>query len=184
MSEQFAEELHHRVKRKFRRRRVIVNAIDDIWALDLASMESYVEYNDGFKFILCIIDVFSKYAWCVPLKNKTGAMILKAVKDVITESKRSPEFIWCDKGSEFYNKQFQDWAKSKNITIYSTYGESKSVVVERFIRTLRELLAKKFSSTNSRDWVKMLPNTLKFYNNKFHSTIGMSPVEASKPENQ
>lgn len=184
MADEFAHEIHHQVKRKFKRRKVIVTGRDEIWAMDLASMESLASYNDDYKYILCIIDVFSKFAWCVPLKNKTGTSILKAVKDVVSESQRSPEKIWVDRGSEFYNKDFKRWAESNNITIYSTYGESKSVVVERFIRTLKELLAKKFSATNSRVWTKMLPNTLKFYNTKFHKTIQMSPTAASDPTNE
>jgi integrase-like protein/chromodomain-containing protein len=184
MSEEFAKEIHHQVKRKFKRRQVVVTGLDEIWAMDLASMESFVSYNDGYKYILCIIDVFSKFAWCVPLKNKTGASILKAVKDITSQSGRSPEKIWVDKGSEFYNKEFQSWAKSNNITIYSTYGESKSVVVERFIRTLKELLTRKFSATNSREWIKMLPGILNFYNHKYHSTIDMSPIDASDPANE
>src|SRR4051812_26584403 len=109
---QFSKEIHHRVVRKFKRRRVIVTGIDEIWAMDLASMESFVEYNNGFKFILCIVDVFSKYSWCIPLKNKTASSILTAVKTVIEESKRSPEKImgW---GSEFYNKTFKVGLKVK-----------------------------------------------------------------------
>ncbi len=181
--EQFAEEIHHRAVRKFRRRKVIVHRLDEIWGLDLASMESVASHNNGYKFILCIIDVFSKYAWCVPLKNKSATTVLDAVKDVVKKSGRSPEKIWVDKGSEFYNKHFQDWAKNNDITIYSTFGESKSAVVERFIRTLRELLSKKFSSSQSYAWVKMLPSTLNFYNHKFHKTIQMSPIEASDPTN-
>jgi len=180
----FAEEIHHQVKRKFKRRKVIVTGIDEIWALDLASMESFAKSNDGYKYILCIVDVFSKFAWCVPLKTKTGVTILHAVKDVIEESKRQPEKIWVDKGSEFYNKEFLAWTKSQNIVVYSTYGDSKSVVVERFIRTLKELLSKKMSATRSHAWIKMLPNTVKFYNQKYHSTIGMSPIDASDPTNE
>src|SRR5690606_28357927 len=120
MAEKFAEEIHHQVRRKFKRRKVIVTGLDKIWAMDLASMESFTDYNKGYKYILCIIDVFSKYAWCVPLKNKTGSSILKAVKDVVAESGRIPEKIWVDQGSEFYNKEFQSWAKNNKITINTT----------------------------------------------------------------
>ena len=182
--DEFAREMHHQVKRKFKRRKVIGTGIDEIWAMDIAFMESFAADNNGFKYILCIIDVFSKYAWCVPLKSKTGTIVLTAVKDVIAESGRQPEKIWVDRGSEFYNKEFMDWAKKKNITVYSTYGESKSVVVERFIRTLKELITRKFTSTNLRNWVKILPGILKFYNNKYHKTIKMTPTEATDPMNE
>ncbi len=178
-----AKELHHRVTRRFERRKVVVFRLDEIWAIDLASMETISSQNDGYKFILCIVDVFSKYAWAVPLKNKNSATVLSAVKEVVKESGRSPEKIWVDKGTEFYNKSFKAWASSKDITIYSTFGDSKSVVVERFIRTLRDLLATKFSAAHSQAWVKMLPSIMNFYNHKYHKTIQMSPIEASDPTN-
>jgi hypothetical protein len=179
----FAQELHKRAIKKYPRRKVTVFRPDEIWAVDLASMESLAESNDGYKWILCIVDVFSKYAFCVPLKTKSAQTVLAAMKEVVKKSGRSPEKIWCDRGSEFYNKYFKEWIKSQNITMYSTYGESKSAVVERFIRTLRELLAKKFTASGSTAWVKMLPNVVKYYNHKFHKSIQMSPLAASDPKN-
>lgn len=178
---QFAEEIHRRVVRKFQRRKVIVHRMDEIWGIDLASMETSA--FDGYKFILCIIDVFSKYVWCVPLKNKMATTVLNAVKDVVKQSDRIPEKIWVDQGSEFYNKEFKAWITSQDIIMYSTFGDSKSAVVERFIRTLRELLAKNLATKNTKDWVKLLPKIVHFYNNKFHKTIEMTPTEASNPKN-
>lgn len=183
-ADKFAQEVHRRINRKFQRRKVIVSKIDEIWGIDLASMESLTEYNNGFKFILCVIDVFSKFAWCVPLKNKSAETVLNAVTDIIKKNHRSPGKIWVDKGSEFYNKDFLKWTKTENIVVYSTYGESKSVVVERFIRTLKEMITQYFTKTNSRDWVKILPIVVQTYNNRVHRTIGMTPTEASKPENE
>lgn len=180
---EFASEIHHRVVRKFPRRKVIVHRLDEVWGMDLASMESIASHNNEYKFILCIIDVFSKYAWCVPLKNKNATTVLDAVKEVITKSGRSPEKIWVDKGSEFYNKSFKDWAESNDIIIYSTYGDSKSCVVERFIRTLRDLITKKFTASQSYAWVKMLPSILNYYNRKYHKSVEMSPTDASDPTN-
>ncbi|HRP36788.1 MAG TPA: DDE-type integrase/transposase/recombinase, partial [Candidatus Dojkabacteria bacterium] len=180
----FASEVHKRAFKKFERRRVIVHKIDEIWAMDLASLESLVSYNDGYKYMLCIIDVFSKFAWAVALKNKTAATVLAAVKDVVKKSKRIPEKIWVDQGSEFYNKSFKDWIQSHNITMYSTYGESKSVVVERFIRTLKDIATKYFTEHSTRDWVNNLDTFLHEYNNRKHKTIKMTPVEASKPANE
>src|SRR4051812_31659117 len=98
-NKEFAEEIHRRVRRKFSRRKIVVYRKDEIWAIDLASMESLASYNDDFKFILCCIDVFSKFAWCVPLKNKNASAVLNAVKEIVKESGRSPEKIWVDKES-------------------------------------------------------------------------------------
>jgi len=100
----FAQEIHKRAVKKFPRREVFVNALDEVWAMDLASLESLSSYNNGFKFILCIVDVFSKFAWAVPLKNKTAETVLSAVQNVIQKSKRKPKKFWVDQGSEFYNK--------------------------------------------------------------------------------
>ena len=146
-------------------------------------MEYLIEFNDGYKYILCIIDIFSKYVWCVPLKTKDGVTVLNAIKNVIKTSGRSPDKFWSDRGSEFYNKNFQAWLKSNNKTIYSTY-DSKSVVVESFIRTLKNRLAKVFTRTSSRNWVDILQKVLDKYNNHVHSTIEMTPTEASDPENE
>ena len=82
----FAQEIHHRVVRKFEKRKVVVYRADEIWAMDLAAMDSLVTYNNGYKFILCIVDVFTKYAWCVPLKNKSAPTVLDAVKGVVEKS--------------------------------------------------------------------------------------------------
>ena len=109
--------------------------------------------------------------------------MLAAIKNVVKESGREPEKIWVDKGSEFYNKDFKSWTNKKDIVIYSTYGESKSAVVERFIRTLKELIVPIFTETNSRDWVSILHDVMKTYNNRIHKTTGMSPIDASDPKN-
>ena len=181
---QFAAEVHHRVVKKFPRRQVIVSGIDNIWGMDLADMYSFIKYNDDYRYILCIIDVFSKFAWCVPLKTKSATSILTAVKDVIKSSDRSPEKFWIDQGTEFYNKDFKKWLADHGMSMYSTYGESKSAVVERFIRTLKDLMTKEFTEYNTRNWVELLPKVLNVYNNRVHRTIKMSPMEASDPDNE
>ena len=113
-NEIFANELHHPVIRKFKRRKVRVNRLDEIWAMDLMSMETIPD--NGYKFV----DVFSKYAFCTPLKDKSGKTVLNAVKDIVSKNVRQPEKIWVDRGSEFYNKDFLAWASEHNIIVYST----------------------------------------------------------------
>ncbi|HRP37929.1 MAG TPA: transposase family protein, partial [Candidatus Dojkabacteria bacterium] len=152
----FVEEVHHRVIKKFPRRHVFVTGLDEIWAMDLISYETDLKANDGYRFILCVIDVFSKFAWCIPLKSKSSASVLQAVKDIILKSKRSPQKFWVDHGTEFYNADFKDWIKSQNMSMYSTYGESKSVVVERFIRTIKTMISKVFTLKNTHNWLSIL----------------------------
>lgn len=180
----FAKEVHHQRRKNFPRRKVVVTHIDEIWAMDLASMENISEDNDGYKWILCVIDVFSKFAWCRPLKNKSSSTALDAVKKIVSDSNRIPEKIWVDQGGEFYNKLFEAWNKSKGITMYSTYGDSKSVVAERFVRTIRTNIEREFTESKSKNWVAKISDLVKTYNNTKHSTIHMTPVEASKPENE
>ena len=99
-------------------------------------MQSLTKYNKGIKYLLCAIDLFSKYARVVPLKDKKGVSIVNAFQKIISEG-RKPNKIWVDQGSEFYNNSFKDFLKINNIEMYSTYNEGKSVVAERFIRTLQ-----------------------------------------------
>jgi len=118
------------VKRKFQRRQVLVSEIDDIWGCDLVKMQEWSRDNKGYRYMLNVIDVFSKFAWSRPLKDKTGLTVLNALKEIIKHSQRKPAHIWVDKGKGFYNKHFDEWLKENNIVRYSTYGEQKSVVVE------------------------------------------------------
>ena len=132
--------------------------------------------------MLNVIDVFSKYAWSIPMKNKTGLTTLEAFKKIVKECGRIPKHIWVDKGLEFYNKDVNNWLRENNIIMYSTYSEHKSCVVERFNRTLKEIMWKRFTAENTRTWINMLDSLMYKYNNRVHSTIGMTPVEAIQKE--
>ena len=101
-AQQLANELHKPIRRHFIKRRVIVNGIDEIWAADLVEMQKFSKWNKGFKYLLMIIDVFSKYGWIIPLKRKTGEEVTLAFTKIFKEGRR-PKFLWTDKGSEFYN---------------------------------------------------------------------------------
>ena len=100
-------------------------------------MQLISKFNRGFRFLLCLIDIFRKYAWVVPLKGKKGVSIVDAFEKILDDSKRIPNKIWVDKGSEFYNNTFKKWLKDNNIETYLIHNEGKSVVAERFIRTVK-----------------------------------------------
>ena len=182
--EKLAEELHKPVRSKFPRRSVIVNEIDSIWSCDLIEMQEWSEENKGFRYMLNVIDVFSKFAWSIPLKDKKGITVLNAFKQIVKESGRISKHIWVDEGLEFYNKNMDEWLKENNIIRYSTHGEHKSAVVERFNRTLKANMWKRFTAENTRNWIDMLDKLMSEYNNRKHSTIKMSPVEASEKSNE
>ena len=173
-----AEELHKPIKRKFEKRRVlVVNGIDRIWAADLADMQAFAKFNRGVKYLLAVIDVFSKYGWLIPLKDKTGKSVASALKTIFKE--RKPEKMWVDKGKEFYNKDVKDL-----IELYSTENEEKSSVIERWIRTMKEKMWKYFTANSTNVYINKLPDLVREYNNTRHSSIKMTPVQASKKENE
>ena len=144
-NQQLADELHKPIIRKFKKRKVYSSFKDNIWDVDLADMQ-LSKYNKGIIYILCAIDLFSKSAWVVPLKDKKGATITNSFQNILNSSKRKPNKIWIDQGSEFYKSIFKKWLKDNDISMYSTYNEGKSVVAERFIRTLKNKIYKHVST--------------------------------------
>ncbi len=105
-AQQMATELHKKVTKKFQRRRVIVHDIDEIWGADLVDMQENEKTNDGNKYILTIIDCFSRYAWAIPLKNKSGVVVTDAFIKLFAVG-RIPTKLWVDQGSEFYNSNLK-----------------------------------------------------------------------------
>ena len=141
-SKQLAKELHKPIIGNFEKRTVYSGSKDNIWGADLVDMQFISKFNKRFRFLLCVIDIFSKSAWVVPLKDKKGASIVNTFQKILKESNRKPNKIRVDKGSEFYINFFKKWLKDKDIKMYSTHNEGKSVVGERFIRTLKTKIYK------------------------------------------
>ena len=165
------------MSRKFQRRRVQVNGIDEVWAADLIDMQAFSKFNRGVKYLLAVIDIFSKYGWLVPLKNKTGKAVANALKEIFAE--RRPTKMWVDKGKEFYNKDVQGM-----VELYSTENEEKSCVVERWNRTMKDNMWKYFTANSTRVYIDVLDKLVQHYNNTKHTSIKMTPVEASKEKNE
>ena len=176
-NEQLANELHKPSIRKFEKRRVYSTFEDNIWGVDLADMQLLSKYNKGIRFLLCVIDIFSKYAWVVPLKGKKGISIVKAFQIILKQSNRKPNKIWVDKGSEFYNAYFKKWLRDNDIVMYSTHNEGKSVVAERFIRTLKSKIYKYLTSISKNVYIDKLDDIVYEYNNTYHTTIKMKPID-------
>lgn len=178
-----AEELHKPIKHKFKRRRVFVYNIDDVWSADLKDMKYLSKQNKNYKYILTVIDVFSKYAYVTPLKSKSSDEIINAFNNLFKSSGRKPNKLWTDRGSEFINNKFKKFLDDNNIELYHVFSEGKACVIERFNRTLGEMIQRHLTSTNSSQYVNVLQQLLSEYNNKYHTSIKMTPFEASNPDN-
>ena len=178
-----ADELHKPIKRNFTRRRVIANHIDEIWCSDLVEMQQFSKWNKGYRYLLMVLDVFSKYGWIVPLKDKKGETVAEAFKKIFKEG-RKPQYLWTDKGKEYYNKHVKELLDKNKITLYSTENEEKSSVCERWNRTIKTQMWKQFTIQGNTMYLDMLPKILKQYNNTKHSSIKMTPIEASKKKNE
>ena len=176
-NQQLAEELHKPITKKFKKRKIHVAFKDNIWGTDLADMQLLRRYNKGIRFLLCVIDIFSKYAWVVPLKDKKGGSIVTAFQSILKQSNRKPNKIWIDKGSEFYNASFTKWLQDNDIVMYSTNNEGKSVVAERFIRMLKSKIYKYMTSISKNVYIDKLDDIVNEYNNTYHTTIKMKPID-------
>ena len=153
--------------RKFKKRKVYSSLRGNIWGVDLADMQPLSKYNKEIKYLLCTIDLFSKYAWVIPIKDKKGTSIVNAFKKIISEGseaeskgRRKPNKIWVDQGSEFYNKFLKDLLKINNIEM-----------------TLNNINIKHMRAISKNIYFDVLDAIVNKYNNTVHRTIKMKPIE-------
>ena len=171
-------------KRKvFPRRRIFSPNVDNLWTMDLLDIQKFSRVNKNFRYILVVVDVFSRFAWARPLKNKEGNSIKTALEGIIKTSGKQPSKIWSDDGSEFRNSKVKELLEKYNIELYSTHNEPKASIAERFIRTLRGKIESDFILTQTTVWYDILPELIREYNSSRHRSIVMSPQDARKPEN-
>ena len=150
---------------------------DNIWGANLADMQLISKSNKGFRFLLCVIDIYSKCPWLIPLKYKKGISIVNGFQKILKEYNRKPNKIWVDKVSEFYNNCFKKWLKDNDIEMYSIHNEGKSVVAERFIRTLKTKIYKYMTSVSKNVYIDKLDDIVDEYNNTYYRTIKMKSVD-------
>ena len=141
-------------------------------------MQSLSKYNKGIKYLLCAIDLFSKYAWVIPVKDKKGTSIVNAFQKIITKGRKSNK-IWVHQGSEFYNQSSKDFLKINNIEMYSTCNEGKSVVAERFIITLKNKMFKHMTAISKNIYFFALDDIVNKYNSTVHRAIKMKPIDVT-----
>ena len=170
--------LHKPVRVRYTRNPTVANSINHQWAADLADMKNLSRYNRGVKYLLTVVDVLSKYAWVVPMKNKTGAEQKRAFESILKEG-RKPLRLQTDKGSEFYNKSFQDYLAQQKITHFNTQSDTKASVVERFNKTLKQRLYRALTANATLKYLDFLPDLVKGYNASVHNATGVAPKNVS-----
>ena len=178
--------MHKRVIHKFQRRFVYSPGIDEIWTADLIILnrKEYVKQNDGYKYILTVMDLFSRYAWVRVTKTKDKKTIAHAFEDIIKKSGRSCKRLWTDNGGEFYNKVFSNTLQRLKIIRYTTQSELKAIVIERFNQTLMNKISYLFTETGNYRYIDKIHDIVEKYNNTYHSSIKITPFEASKKINE
>ena len=180
LQEQATYTLHKPIRRKFSRSRTQVEGIDHQWQADLADVSHLATYNRGYKYLFCVIDVFSKFAWVVPLTSKSSSELVRALKVVLKQSGRHPLRWQTDKGTEFLNQAFQKELKKRDIHFFTTENpETKASIVERFQRTLKERMWKYFTHQHTLKYIDVLPHLVQSYNQSYHRSIGRAHQEVT-----
>ena len=180
-SNELADELHKPLRVNYVKRHVFVRRANEIYGADLIDYSSLSKQNSGFKWVLMIIDCFSKFGWGIPLRNKTGLEVLRGLK--IVYDKSPSKRLWVDEGKEFYNKDVENYLKSKGVILYSTHNTEKCSIVERWNRTVKTKLEKYFTANYTKRYIDILQDLIDLYNRTRHRSIKMSPDEASLPKN-
>ena len=172
-------------KKNYATNKTDVYHIDDIWSLDILDLKDYgPENNKNYRYVLVVIDNFSKYGWTVPLKNKNAQTIKDSFENILISSKGKPNLIESDRGKDFYNNIFQDFLNKNDIKLYSRNSSYGAVFAERFNRTIRDLLKKIVFEQDDGNWIDILQTITKQYNNRIHSSTKLSPKDASLKKNE
>lgn len=173
--------LHKPVQRIFFRNKYVLSNYNVLWQADLSDLRSYSKYNDGYNYIICVIDVFSKYAYVRAIKNKNSENIKHCFESIFAEANATPTHIQSDKGTEFVSKDVQNFLKDRNINYYTTNNpDIKASVVERFQRTLKMRMWRYFTYKNTYKYIDVLQDLVYGYNHSYHTSIKMCPCDVSE----
>ena len=175
--------LNRRVQRNFQRGRVMVSGIDDQWEADLADMQSYSKENNDIKYLLFIIDVFSRFLWVEPLKDKTSQEIVSAFDAVLFETSRHPKRLRTDAATDFTSGNFQKYMRMENINHFVTHSEKQANYVERVIQTIKKKIFRYMVAKNTREYVNVIEDMVTAYNNTWHNGIQERPIDVN-PSNE
>ena len=171
--------LHRPARRNFPRRKVFVSLIDEMWESDLIDMKDFDKFNEGYRYLLVVIDSLSKYLMVEPLERKTADMTIKGFSKILKNG-RKPQCMRSDRGGEFVGLKVQNYLKKMNIHYFKTSNETKACYAERVIRTLKSRMWRHFQHNETYDYIKVLKYLVNNYNNSYHRTIKMSPASVTK----
>jgi hypothetical protein len=180
LNQQWAYNLHKPAPQKFLRRKYVSRGVDEQWQADLVEMQHYSRVNNGHRYILCVIDIFSRYAYARPLLSKSGPDVAKALASILDSVKTKPKYLQTDKGLEFYNQYVKELLQKHNIQLFSVHSEKKAAIVERFQRTLQERMYRAFTHQGNYQWLSLLPQLIKSYNHSYHRGIKTEPAKVNK----
>ena len=181
LKEQPTYTLHRQARKKYPTRHYIVHDIDEQWQADLAEVGLIANKNQGYRFILTVIDIFSRYAWARPLKSKQGEEVATAFKDIFLEG-RIPLRIQTDQGKEFENRHVRALFREHDIELFSVKSAYKAAIVERFNRTLKHRLWRYFTAENKQEWTKVLQAVVHAYNHSIHRSIKRKPANVTSAD--
>ena len=171
---QRAYTLHKPARKRYNTRPYKTAGIDQQWQADLVEMIPYARENKGYKYLLTVIDLFSRYAWGVPIKDKTGKQVKRAFQEIFAHG-RKPTRLQTDEGREFDNRHVQHLLNVENIRFFTVKSQFKAAVVERLNRTLKAKMWRYFTRMGNYKWLIILPDLLNAYNSSVHRVIGMAP---------
>lgn len=180
LSQQWTYTLHKPMRRNFQRRKYITRGIHEQWQADLAEMQNYSRENEGMRYILFVIDIFSRYTFARPLKSKTGPDVAAALESIIQEAEETPRYLQTDLGKEFYNHHVESLLAKYNIELFSVFSEKKASIVERVQRTIKERMYRAFTYQGSYKWLELLPQILESYNNSYHRGLKHIPAKVNR----
>ena len=179
LQNQLSYSLNKHVDRNFPRGKVIVEGIDSQFDADLASMTDYADSNQGYKYLLVVIDIFSRYGWVEPLKDKSANNIVRAFNNII-ETGRKPRILRTDAATDFTSRKFQNFLKENDIHHFTTHNEKQANYVERFIQTIKKKLRRYMAQKQTEKYIDILPHVVDSYNRTWHSGIKSEPINVTK----
>ena len=180
LHQQWTYALHKPVRKSFPTRKYVTRGLHEQWQADLVEMQHFSRENAGHRYLLTVIDIFSRYAYARPLKSKSGPDVALALESIFKENGVTPRLLQTDQGLEFYNQHVRNVLDKYGIELFSIYSDKKAAIVERFNRTLKTRMYRAFTYQGNYRWLELLPKLIESYNHSYHRSIKTMPANINK----